>query len=130
MKTKRKLSAWWKEARDVSGRHAPGASDHARDALARLLAVRDDHLDILLLQVSYPYPHSTMPRAKEPATGASIAQAQQDAGSEGIDNFELPRSLIMKLARASQVSTPLDMRSCHPHVLRMPYMLAVCAGTR
>ncbi|KAI1793744.1 histone-fold-containing protein [Ganoderma leucocontextum] len=44
-----------------------------------------------------------MPRAKEPAAGASTAQAQQDAVSEGIDNFELPRSLIMKLARASQV---------------------------
>ncbi|KAI0710756.1 histone-fold-containing protein [Earliella scabrosa] len=43
-----------------------------------------------------------MPRAKEP-TGASTAQAQQDAVADGIDNFELPRSLIMKLARASQV---------------------------
>ena len=50
-----------------------------------------------------------MPRAKEPATGAAIAQAQQDAGSEGIDNFELPRSLIMKLARASQVSASTDV---------------------
>ncbi|KAM5545806.1 hypothetical protein V8D89_000844 [Ganoderma adspersum] len=44
-----------------------------------------------------------MPRAKEPAAGTSTAQAQQDAVSDGIDNFELPRSLIMKLARASQV---------------------------
>ncbi|EJF61986.1 histone-fold-containing protein [Dichomitus squalens LYAD-421 SS1] len=44
-----------------------------------------------------------MPRAKESTAGASTAQAQQDAVSEGIDNFELPRSLIMKLARASQV---------------------------
>ncbi|PIL34569.1 transcription factor [Ganoderma sinense ZZ0214-1] len=44
-----------------------------------------------------------MPRAKESTAGASTAQAQQDAVSDGIDNFELPRSLIMKLARASQV---------------------------
>ncbi|KAH9913818.1 histone-fold-containing protein [Epithele typhae] len=44
-----------------------------------------------------------MPKAKEPVTGAAIAQAQQDASSEGIDSFELPRSLIVKLARASQV---------------------------
>ncbi|KAI0696982.1 histone-fold-containing protein [Cerioporus squamosus] len=44
-----------------------------------------------------------MPRAKESTAGASTAQAQQEAVSEGIDNFELPRSLIMKLARASQV---------------------------
>ncbi|RDX44629.1 histone-fold-containing protein [Lentinus brumalis] len=44
-----------------------------------------------------------MPRAKESTAGASTAQAQQEAVSDGIDNFELPRSLIMKLARASQV---------------------------
>ena len=50
----------------------------------------------------------TMPRAKEPAAGTSTAQAQQDAVSDGIDNFELPRSLIMKLARASQVSIDFD----------------------
>lgn len=46
-----------------------------------------------------------MPRAKESTAGATTAQAQQDAVSDGIDNFELPRSLIMKLARASQVRT-------------------------
>ena len=49
-----------------------------------------------------------MPRAKESTAGASTAQAQQDAVSDGIDNFELPRSLIMKLARASQVRTEFD----------------------
>ena len=49
-----------------------------------------------------------MPRAKESTAGASTAQAQQDAVSEGIDNFELPRSLVMKLARASQVRFTSD----------------------
>ena len=49
-----------------------------------------------------------MPRAKEATAGASTAQAQQDAVSDGIDSFELPRSLIMKLARASQVSIDFD----------------------
>ena len=49
-----------------------------------------------------------MPRAKESTAGASTAQAQQDAVSEGIDNFELPRSLVMKLARASQVRLASD----------------------
>lgn len=44
-----------------------------------------------------------MPRAKE-STASASAQAQQDAVADGIDNFELPRSLIMKLARASQAS--------------------------
>ncbi|KAI0370770.1 histone-fold-containing protein [Pilatotrama ljubarskyi] len=43
-----------------------------------------------------------MPKAKEHA-GGSMAQAQQDAVADGIENFELPRSVVMKLARASQV---------------------------
>ncbi|KAI8977784.1 histone-fold-containing protein [Trametes punicea] len=44
-----------------------------------------------------------MPRAKEHGASASMAQAQQDAAADGIENFELPRSVVMKLARASQV---------------------------
>ncbi|KAI0643369.1 histone-fold-containing protein [Trametes meyenii] len=32
-----------------------------------------------------------------------MAQAQQDAVADGIENFELPRSVVMKIARASQV---------------------------
>ncbi|KAI0773129.1 histone-fold-containing protein [Trametes elegans] len=43
-----------------------------------------------------------MPRGKESAS-ASMAQAQQDAVADGIENFELPRTVVMKLARASQV---------------------------
>ncbi|KAI0824427.1 histone-fold-containing protein [Trametes gibbosa] len=44
-----------------------------------------------------------MPRAKEPPASAMMAQAQQDAVAEGIGDFELPRSVVMKLARASQI---------------------------
>ncbi|KAI0329458.1 histone-fold-containing protein [Cubamyces sp. BRFM 1775] len=44
-----------------------------------------------------------MPKAKEPTASGSMAQAQQDAVADGIENFELPRSVVMKLARASQV---------------------------
>ncbi|KAI9065745.1 histone-fold-containing protein [Trametes sanguinea] len=44
-----------------------------------------------------------MPRPKEPSGSNSMAQAQQDAAADGIEHFELPRSVVMKLARASQV---------------------------
>ncbi|OBZ72983.1 DNA polymerase epsilon subunit D [Grifola frondosa] len=40
---------------------------------------------------------------KESTGGSASAKAQQEAISEGIENFELPRSLVMKLARASQI---------------------------
>ncbi|KAK0196819.1 histone-fold-containing protein [Armillaria mellea] len=41
-----------------------------------------------------------MPR-KETNTGSITAQAQQDAVSDGIENFELPKSLITKIARSA-----------------------------
>ncbi|KAI0922372.1 hypothetical protein AcV7_005921 [Taiwanofungus camphoratus] len=41
-----------------------------------------------------------MPRSKEVATGPVSAQAQQEAVSEGIENFELPRTLVTKIARS------------------------------
>ncbi|OJT03979.1 hypothetical protein TRAPUB_5308 [Trametes pubescens] len=45
-----------------------------------------------------------MPRAKDPEkSGALVAQTQQDSVADGIEAFELPRSVVMKLARASQV---------------------------
>ncbi|OSC98113.1 histone-fold-containing protein [Trametes coccinea BRFM310] len=44
-----------------------------------------------------------MPRPKEPSGSSALAQAQQDAAADGIESFELPRSVVMKLARASQV---------------------------
>ncbi|KZT66468.1 histone-fold-containing protein [Daedalea quercina L-15889] len=39
--------------------------------------------------------------SKEPNTSAVVAQAQQEAVSEGIETFELPRSIITRLARAA-----------------------------
>ncbi|KAA1473247.1 hypothetical protein DENSPDRAFT_779642 [Dentipellis sp. KUC8613] len=41
-----------------------------------------------------------MPR-KDTANTPSTAQAQQDAVSEGIENFELPRSLVTRIARSA-----------------------------
>jgi len=41
-----------------------------------------------------------MPR-KETYTGPISAQAQQDLVSEGIENFELPKSVVLKIAKAS-----------------------------
>jgi hypothetical protein len=41
-----------------------------------------------------------MPR-KETNTGPISAQAQQDLVSEGIDNFELPKSLVTKIAKSA-----------------------------
>ncbi len=77
-------------------------------------------LSCALRRLKFPSP--TMPRAKESTTGASTAQAQQDAISDGIDSFELPRSLIMKLARASQVSIDFDASNASIYI--------VCFGQR
>lgn len=41
-----------------------------------------------------------MPR-KETYSGPLSAQAQQDLVSEGIENFELPKSVVMKIAKSS-----------------------------
>lgn len=41
-----------------------------------------------------------MPR-KDAYGGPISAQAQQDLVSEGIENFELPKSLVMKIAKSS-----------------------------
>ncbi|KAF9019392.1 histone-fold-containing protein [Hymenopellis radicata] len=38
---------------------------------------------------------------KDPITGSISAQAQQDLVSEGIENFELPKSIITKIARSA-----------------------------
>lgn len=42
---------------------------------------------------------STMPR-KETATAPITAESQQSAVSEGIDAFELPKSIVIKLAKS------------------------------
>jgi len=41
-----------------------------------------------------------MPR-KDAYTGPISAQAQQDLVSEGIENYELPKSIVMKIAKSS-----------------------------
>lgn len=41
-----------------------------------------------------------MPR-KETYSGPLSAQAQQDLVSEGIENFELPKSVVMKIAKSA-----------------------------
>jgi len=41
-----------------------------------------------------------MPR-KETYSGPLSAQAQQDLVSEGIENFELPKSVVMRIAKSS-----------------------------
>jgi DNA polymerase epsilon subunit 3 len=41
-----------------------------------------------------------MPR-KDAYTGPISAQAQQDLVSEGIENFELPKSVVMRIAKSS-----------------------------
>jgi DNA polymerase epsilon subunit 3 len=41
-----------------------------------------------------------MPRRENANTPAS-AQAQQDAVSEGIENFELPRALVTRIAKSA-----------------------------
>ena len=41
-----------------------------------------------------------MPR-KETITNVSTAQAQQEAASDGIDAYELPKSLVTRLARSA-----------------------------
>ena len=56
-----------------------------------------------------PLPKHTrcpMPR-KEPVPAAPIsAQAQQDLVSEGIENFELPRSVVAKIAKSAVRTSP------------------------
>lgn len=49
------------------------------------------HPEVLLLH---------MPR-KESIVNASTAQAQQDSAAQGIDTYELPKSLVTRLARAA-----------------------------
>jgi len=46
-----------------------------------------------------------MPR-KDNANTPATAQAQQDAVSEGIENFELPRALVTRIAKSAVRSVP------------------------
>lgn len=49
---------------------------------------------------------ASMPK-KDTPTGAISAQAQQDLVSDGIENFELPKSVVTKIAK-SAVSFPIS----------------------
>ncbi|KLO10366.1 histone-fold-containing protein [Schizopora paradoxa] len=42
-----------------------------------------------------------MPRAKESLQAPATAQAQQDAVSDGIENYELPKSLVTRIAKSA-----------------------------
>ena len=55
-----------------------------------------DCLDFFLDHI----PPLEMPR-KDAYGGAISAQAQQDLVSEGIENYELPKSLVMKIAKSA-----------------------------
>ena len=50
-----------------------------------------------------------MPR-KESTTGAISAQAQQDLVSDGIENYELPKSIVTKIAKSAVSSNNLYKR--------------------
>ncbi|KAL5501175.1 hypothetical protein ACEPAH_9562 [Sanghuangporus vaninii] len=41
------------------------------------------------------------PAKKDPPTPAAVVQAQQDAASDGIDYYELPKALVQRIARSS-----------------------------
>ena len=59
-----------------------------------------------------------MPR-KESNTGPISAQAQQDLVSEGIENFELPKSLVAKIAKSAvRFVSSLPSHSCIDFKLR------------
>ena len=53
-----------------------------------------------------------MPR-KETYLGPISAQAQQDLVLEGIENLELPKNVVLKIAKASV--RPLTTPSREPH---------------
>ena len=54
----------------------------------------------LLSIFCHPLLYTIMPR-KDAYTGPISAQAQQDLVSEGIENYELPKSVVMKIAKSS-----------------------------
>ncbi|KAL5480536.1 hypothetical protein ACEPAI_1806 [Sanghuangporus weigelae] len=41
------------------------------------------------------------PAKKDPPTPAAVVQAQQDAASDGIDYYELPKTLVQRIAKSS-----------------------------
>lgn len=59
---------------------------------------------------SHTLPATTMPRKDAPVAGPISAQAQQDLVSEGIENFELPKSIVTKIAK-SAVSSSISIHN-------------------
>lgn len=59
-----------------------------------------------------------MPR-KDAGGGPISAQAQQDLVSEGIENFELPKSLVTKIAK-SAVSSRIYFLTVFSNVSQIP----------
>ena len=57
-----------------------------------------------------------MPRKDNANTPAS-AQAQQDAVSEGIENFELPRALVTRIAKSAVRRFTVGSVDAHPLTL-------------
>lgn len=72
-----------------------------------LLQLRQERLRIPLLFLctlddsEFEYLKSSIMPRKEINIGPISAQAQQDLVTEGIENFELPRSVVQRLAKAS-----------------------------
>jgi hypothetical protein len=106
--------AWKKATRKIMKRDLPISSTHnnvlftyslylyyGNDDTTRRVnvnrPVRGIGIDLLCLQPSSPLSH--MPRKDQP--GPITAQAQQDLVSEGLDNFELPKSLVTKIAKSN-----------------------------
>ena len=86
------------------GVQAPGTSEtrhvcpRARPRpLAPTTAISRSPSSLLSIQAESRH---KMPR-KETVSGPSSAQAQQDAVSDGIDAYELPKSLVTRLARSA-----------------------------
>lgn len=59
-----------------------------------------------------------MPR-KENASAPANAQAQQDLVSEGIENYELPRALVTRIAKSA-----VRISYIH-HIYLAPYLIRV-----
>jgi hypothetical protein len=54
-----------------------------------------------------------MPRKSETTSTQITAESQQNAISDGIDNFELPKSLVAKIAKVPVNHLPSEFLSVH-----------------
>lgn len=72
---------------------------HQRDGHAKCVTSRVPSRDVRHQKVK-PHPFPMPPKEKAVNSGIT-AESQQSAPSDGIYNYELPRSLVAKIARAS-----------------------------